>query len=330
LYGKYTHFDKYSTLYKIAYEFCLRLKYKNLIICNYEDLLEILIKSKVKNISDVYECIIFFLLKINNIKKKECIIDYSNGEWRFIDRFLQLDKSNKAFHVIRDPRAVISSFKKITFERGSNFWYSLFNWIDSYNELKILLKKYNKKRFLNLKFESLHLNPLKNINKILKFSNSKILDRLDLKVWKKKLKHANSYINFSSYDYKKKIGSSTNRINNWKNNLDDYEICLIEFLLNKQMKDLGYKFSRFKNKDKLVSIGLNILKRNKILKMRLNNYLKNNFGSEKRIRDPENFKNWGSSNPPNQKFIYDKNYFFFIKEKNMLNKNLKFLKKIEL
>jgi len=328
--GKYKDFDKYSTLYKIASEFCLRLRYKNLIRCDYKDLLQILIKSKIKNINDLYECIIFFLLKINNIKKKKNIIEYSNGEWRFIDKFLQLDKKNKAFHVIRDPRAVISSFKRMTFEKGNNFWYSLFNWIDSYNELKILLKKYNKKRFLNLQFESLHLNPIKNINKILKFSNTNNLSKIDLKVWEKKLKNSNSYINFSSYDYKKKIGFSINRINAWNNYLKDYEVCLIEFLLNKQMKNLGYKFSSFKNKKKLAIIGLGILKRNKNLKIRLDNYLKSNKGSEKRISDPQNFKNWGSASTPNKKFIHDKNYTFFLTEKNIIDQNVKFLKETEI
>ena len=93
--GKYKDFAKYSTLYKIASEFCLRLRYKNLIRCDYKDLLQILIKSKIKNINDLYDCIIFFLLKINNIKKKKNIIEYSNGEWRFIDKFLQLDKKIK-------------------------------------------------------------------------------------------------------------------------------------------------------------------------------------------------------------------------------------------
>ena len=150
-----------------------------------------------------------------------------------------------------------------------------------------------------------------------------------MRAWEKKLKNTNSYINFSSYDYKKKIGFSTNRINSWNKHLKDYEVCLIEFLLKKQMKNLGYKFSIFKNRKKLVSIGLNILKSNKNLKTRLDNYLKSNKGSEKRISDPENFKNWGSANSPNKKFVYDKNYSLFLKEKKLLNNNIKFLKGTE-
>ena len=56
-------------------------------------------------------------------------------------------------------------------------------------------------------------------------------------------------------------------------------------------------------------------------------YLKNNKGSKKRISDPENFKNWGSPNNPNKKFIYDKNYSLFLKEKKLLDNKLKFLKR---
>jgi hypothetical protein len=96
------------------------------------------------------------------------------------------------------------------------------------------------------------------------------------------------------------------------------------------MKNLGYKFSSFKNKKKLAIIGLGILKRNKNLKIRLENYLKSNKGSEKRISDPQNFKNWGSASAPNKKFIHDKNYTFFLTEKNIIDQNVKFLKETEI
>ena len=43
--------------------------------------------------------------------------------------FLNLNKKNKSFIVMRDPRSVFSSFKKLTFNKNFSYLNCVFNWI---------------------------------------------------------------------------------------------------------------------------------------------------------------------------------------------------------
>ena len=45
--------------------------------------------------------------------------------------FLKLNKNFKSIQYIRDPRAVLSSFKKISFVKKYEYYLCLFQWIDS-------------------------------------------------------------------------------------------------------------------------------------------------------------------------------------------------------
>ena len=71
--------------------------------------------------------------------------EFANSEWRNIGSFLNLDKRFKAFQLIRDPRAVLVSFKKITFEKNLKYINVLLSWIDSMRYLK------KNKKFTHLK-----------------------------------------------------------------------------------------------------------------------------------------------------------------------------------
>ena len=137
-------------------ELCLRLKYRFKVHLKIE-----ILYNKIKYSKNYKE---IFLIIISELKKKVNKVHYgefANSEWRNISSFLNLDKKFKAFQLIRDPRAILVSFKNITFEKNLKYLNILLSWIDSIRYLKINKKNYSSKRFLVIKFEDIHTNPKK-------------------------------------------------------------------------------------------------------------------------------------------------------------------------
>ena len=109
IYKKYCPISKSSNQSKLVYELCVRIKYRQQIILSPEEMLSHF--DKVENYSDVIAAISDFFLRKNMNKK--IFGEYENGEWRNIKNFLELDKNYKSFQVIRDPRAILTSWKKM-------------------------------------------------------------------------------------------------------------------------------------------------------------------------------------------------------------------------
>ena len=112
--------------------------------------------------------------------------------------------------------------------------------------------------------------------------------------WKRLLKNKFIYVNVSAYDKKTVYGFSVKRVNNWKSNLDDWEISLIEYLCDARMKKIGYKV--YKKNPNLYKKGLRIMNRDTLLKKRLSIFLNKNKGTHEKLNDPSQPKNWGVTN----------------------------------
>ena len=128
---------------------------------------------------------------------------------------------------------------------------------------------------------------------------------------------------FSAHSKEKVYGYDNKRSNQWKNNLDDWEIAIIEFICSKFMTKLGYKSSIKSKKDLLVRKGIENLKRNNLLKKRLDYFLLHGEGTDLKMNDPSNPKNWGSKHFENKKFTDDPEYKSFVKERKKINLLLK-------
>ena len=90
--------------------------------------------------------------------------------WNDIKNFLLMFPKGKVIHVVRDPRAVLASFKKITFEKNNTYLDAIFNCFGSLKFAKEALKKKSKNIYV-LKIENLKINNKDLLNKILKFLN---------------------------------------------------------------------------------------------------------------------------------------------------------------
>lgn len=319
IYKKYGNLTR-SKKVNIAIEFYLRLKFRQNILINLEEFIENM--ENAKNYKDI---LIIISNYISTKIKKKRVGEYANSEWHNIDKFLKLDKDFKAFQIIRDPRAMLISWKKITYEKNYNYLNIIFHWVDAINYYEKNKKKFSDKRFKGFKFEEIHLFPkktAKNICKFLEISFNK--NMLKTKIWPKILNNRFTYINSSSYNNKKTFGFSISRINNWKNNIQDWELALTQFLLHKHLKK--YKYEIFDYDKNLVTKGLKIMKKNPILNKNLKKFLDYGQGTHKKLSDPTNPRNWAAtdlSKNPKLKFIQTNDFLLYKLEKKKLLKKYK-------
>ena len=324
IYKKYLPLHTAQNKFLLVEEMCLRIKTRNNIILNSKQILKNI--KNVKNYAQLVKKIFSYILEKNN--KKKIIGETANGEWRNIGVFLNLDNNNKCYQVIRDPRAILVSWKKISFSKNYDYLNILFNWIDSINFSKEYLRKY-KSRYMRLKFEEIHSDPKKNIHKICKFANVE-LDKNMLKPekWPSLLQNKFNHINVSVYNKKNIYGFSKKRSTNWKYHIKDWELTLIQFLFKNQLKQLGYKI--YKDDKKLLAKGLKILESSSLLNKNYKFYKKNGKGTDKRLNDPSNPKNWGVIPNMNAKkqnlqarFIDTADYKIFAKKMKEIKRNSK-------
>lgn len=324
IYKKYEPISKKSNLYKIAGELSIYLKYRKNINIDKKLFLENLKQTNPKKYSDLYNSLIQTLLYL--IPRKKILGEYANGEWRNIETFLDFNKKNIAYQVTRDPRGMLSSWKKTTFSKGYKYLNSIFNWIDSIDYAIKYKKRYSAKRFLLIKFEEVHNNPKKISKKLCNFLGIN-MDRnmLTPSKWKSLLKNKFIYVNVSAYDKKTVYGFSVKRINNWKKNLDDWEISLIEYLCGTRMKKIGYKV--YKKNPNLYKKGLRIMNRDTLLKKRLRIFLNKNRGTHEKLNDPSQPKNWGVTNNTkdkirniSKKFIDTEDYKNYLRDLKKIKK----------
>lgn len=307
IFKKYKNLDSKKTKYKISYNFYLILKYRNNININFNMIFNTLKNKKIKNYGNLY--IILANILIQN-KKVKNFIEYSNGEWRFVDKFLNLNKKFKSFLIIRDPRSVIASFKKISHGSKYDYLNCIFNWIDSFDYLKKLKKKYTNKRFLDLKFEDIHENPERNTKKICSFLNIPFQEKYIKNNNFKKIK--NKSLIFSALNNKPSYGFDVSRNNQWVNSLKKWEVAIIEHCCGSRMKKLNYKLENLDKKELIK--GMKILNKNNIIKKRFNFFEKNNKGTNLRMNDPSKPQNWSSHRNSLKKFVEDKEYYNYINE----------------
>ena len=319
IYKKYSPITKKSNQYKLVYEMCLRIRIRKKIRLSPSKLFKKF--DKVNSYGDVIKVLSDYILSKN--KKKTITGESANGEWRNIENFLNLNKKHKSYQVIRDPRAILVSWKKLTYSKGYKYLNILFNWIDSINYSERYMKKFGPSQYLRLKFENIHSNPKKNIRKLCKFLKLKEdKNMLNQKIWPKLLHTKFNYINVSSYNNKAMFGFSKQRTINWQNHIEDWELALIQHLFKNKSKKLKYKI--YKDDKKLIKKGIKILKSDKLLRKNLNNFLKKGVGADHRLNDPSKPENWAATDTSKNisaRFIDTKDYEIYKKELKKIKKN---------
>ena len=322
--GKYQPINKYSNQYKLIQEVCLRLKIRNKITINPK---EILRDQKINSYKDILN--IFAELIRKKIKGKKLIGEVANNEWRNIENFLKMSKEHKAFQIIRDPRAILASWKKLTYSKGYKYLNIIFQWIDAANYSEKNRIKFPRS-FMVMKFEDIHSNPTKSAKKFCKFlkvnfDNSMI----DEKKWPRLLKNKFIKVNVSSYSKKKIYGFSLKRTQTWKKKIEKWEIALIQHLMKKYLKKFNYEIIPTTKHD--LKKGLEKLKKDKLLNKNYKNFLISGEGSNKFLKDPTKPENWGITTRSSlkEKFTDTNDYKRYVKNLRVIDKEYIRLKKLE-
>jgi len=214
--------------------------------------------------------------------------------WRQIPDFFKLFPNGKAINIIRDPRSVLASFKKSTYNPEPAYLGAIFNCYDSMKKSIQYKKEYGSK-FLSFRYEDIALNSNSTLKKIYKFLNlTSKHDLLNEKKWLcpdgSKFTHnsvfANKNLAEGKFDFKEAI-------NRWKNHLSTDEIAFCQFINRDMMKIYNYNISKKdKNWDKLLPVIFNDKKIHHYFKK----WILKNEGVQEFPNNPLDSKNWEENN----------------------------------
>ena len=306
---------------QILFDLNLRLKYRHDFEIDRKQ-----IKNSIKN-NLSYKKIYLELMKyFSKLGYKKYWGESSPMNWRNIPNFLNMFRDGCAIHLIRDPRAMFSSWKKLSSIPNYAYLNCIFNWLDSANHIQKYKQSYSSSKYMILKYEELTNDPEKYTKKICKFINlSYSKTMLNKKNWTNN-NHKLVSIPRSAHDGNNILGFSKKRIDNWKKELESWEILLIEHVLYDQMKNLGYKplYSR-KKTQKLNKSILDKINKNKLIKENYNKFILNSSGSPFYPMDPRDYNSWGARKNPSKWFIKTEEGKSFIKERNLFYKKMKFV-----
>ena len=210
----------------------------------------------------------------------------------------------RVIHLIRDPRSIFASWKKITYEKN-DYWGCIINCIDNMNYARSLQKKISKKKYMVLKFEDVLSKPTiysKRISNFLKIPFEKKMT--EPQNWEKNFKNKYASLGFSSIEKKKMDGFYKNRIDSWKSQLNEDEIKIIEFFSKKNLKYWKYKIKFNSIDKKLINTFIKKkIKKSKYLKKIFMDFINYGKASDKLKHDPLDPKTWGDGQKNKKKFI---------------------------
>tara|TARA_B100001113_G_C21101586_1_gene618985 strand:- start:804 stop:1886 length:1083 start_codon:yes stop_codon:yes gene_type:complete len=261
---------------------------------------------KLKNLDKVSyaDCYRLIMEHLRDIANKKIYGEYVTMGWRKIPKYLKYFPNGKVIHIIRDPRAVLTSFGKMSIMPDGYYLNCIFNWIDSFKYSEIYKKSLSKNRYMLLRFEDIHENPNKTINKICKFLNIEFEDSMvSPNSWDNLFDKNFVDANISVYNNKKVYGFDIQRTKNWMGKIKKHEKFICDILLSDIETDL-YDFSK-KNSYNSDDIRKNLKKISnfKIFYKSLNNYLITKKGNDKHVIDPTKPENWDSNDSKTGKFI---------------------------
>jgi hypothetical protein len=285
-------------------QFCIRLKYRFGINLDYNAIIK-QVEKKNFDYSDLYR---LMCSKIFKNKKFTIVGEHAGNEWRNISNYLKIFPKGKAIILLRDPRDIICSFKKITIAKKNDYLISIFNFIDLINYTYALKKKHDKKIHI-VKFHELKKNPKIVIKRVCKFLNVK---------YNYKMINERYYkgIDGKKWDQSKVFSFSgklkKQNVDRWKSIIEMEDLFLCEFLANKQMKMMGLERSSITFDKKIISKGFNRITSSNLLTESFMRWILSKEGNNKYPLDPTDPKNYDMTEFKNPKI-------FKIKYKQLTN-----------
>lgn len=285
-YNKYNPISEFSNVRNLVLDINKRIKMRYNLKFDEKHVLDEL-KDNCKY-SSVYDSIMRnFLLKKSGKKNWG---EKTNLAWSKIPYFLEMFPKGMVIHIIRDPRAVLASWKKFTHAHGNDYLDSIINCYDSMQKSLEYTDQFLKHRYLFITYENLVTNPHDTIKKICKKLdiqyNNMMLDNSKFKSIFGDKWSSNSIYN------EKLNGISNVMVNRWQTELEDWEILLTEIILNELLDEFHYSRSGIKKDVKLIDKAINEISKSELTSEGITRFLLTQKGFERYPSDPLIRKNW--------------------------------------
>lgn len=287
-YNRYNPISDFNNVKKLVNEIWERINKRWDMQFSYKEVIKEL-KGESCNYGIIYDAIMSNLL----LKKSSATIwgEKTTLVWTKIPDFFKMFPDGRVIHIVRDPRAVLASWEKMTHAPGLDYLDSIFNCKDSMKLALNYKNEFSNKKYINIKFEDLVTNPKNVIKDTCKF--------LDLKFEQEMLK-TSSFISKNGDKWQGNsmfedqiTGFSKKPINKWKKSLKNWEVWLVEHIISNLLDDFNYQSSKVILNQKQKSELIKKIEKSQLL---VDGYLKSSVldeGVERFPSDPLDSKNWG-------------------------------------
>lgn len=203
------------------------------------------ISSNISNYKMITEAIVYNeIMKSHlDIKNNERWGEKTNVNWEGSIDFLDMYPNGKVLIIYRDPRAVLSSYKKFTYHKGHKYLDSIFSSLAMFNFIKSIPNSY-KENIILLKYEDLVQNATKTISLICNFLDIEFsLSMLNPSSF---IDNSGNLFDSNSSFFKNRKNIDSQSLNIWKSYLEEYEIYLVELITKNSLLEFGYELTNVK------------------------------------------------------------------------------------
>lgn len=253
------------------------------------------ILNSLKNIKIDYAEIYNEVMKDCLLKKTSKLIwgEKTTLVWSKIPDFFSMFPNGRVIHIIRDPRAVLCSWKAMTHAPGNDYLDAIFNCVDSMDKMILYKNEFSSYSYQPLLYENLINNP--------EYAVKMICDRLNIE-YEADMLNINNYKSKNGTPWKgnsmfkniyNQISSET--LNIWHSKLENIDIACSDFFTKKLMQKHGYEpnYSQFDNNIK--NQIFEHVNKSDLVKESALKYLITENGVERFPTDPLDSRNWEKS-----------------------------------
>ena len=282
---KYDPITEKDNLVRLIEDMSFRLENRFEIELNVEDCVKS-IKDNEYTYANAYWTILRTIFSDVN---KTILGDKESMAWTKIPNFLDMFPNGKAIVLVRDPRDVVSSFKKMTIAPENDYLIALFNVVDAINHAVRYTIRYPDNVYM-VCFEKLKLNPDVEVKKLCDF--------LEIEFSPGMLDYKN-YTNHSGEEWDQTKSKSYPEevdplapVGRWRTKIDSSDLYLCEMIAKKQisMIDLPLSGRNFSLED--FEKAMQKIMSSPLLRKAYKRWLETGEGVEQFPLDPTKSTNW--------------------------------------
>ena len=282
---KYDPLTEDNNLRRLIQDMSFRLKNRFEIELNVENCLKSIDENEYTYANAYWNILRTIFPNVN----KTILGDKESMAWTKIPNFLDMFPNGKAIVLVRDPRDVVSSFKKMTIAPENDYLIALFNVVDAINHAVRYETRYPAQvRMVN--FEKLKLNPEKEIKSLCEF--------LEINFSPNMLNEDN-FTNHSGNKWDQKRSKSYPEeidplapVGRWKSKLDADDLYLCEIIAKKQISMIDLQLSGRKFTQDDFESAMNKVMSSRLLREAYKRWCDTGEGVEQFPLDPTNPSNW--------------------------------------